>query len=169
MSDMGKDTVVTSKFYMLRCIVAIAHADGVVCDEEHAYIAALMNRLPLTIEQRSRLEKDFDEPQRIEELFRYINDPKFRSQVLYFCRLMAYKDGNLHPKEEEMLERIHALTTDGLDIEAIKKEVKEVVTHELAMHDVKISEHRPRRGEHGIPYMQLLDEGLLAMGIDLMD
>lgn len=162
------EDVCNSKFYMLRCIVAIAHADGVICDEEHAYIAALMNRLPLTMEQRGRLERDFDEPQKIEDLFRYINDPLYRSQVLYFCRIMAYKDGVLDPSEELMLEKIQAMTTDGLDMETIRKEAQIVVQSQMTLHGVEINKNRPMRGKHMIPWTQLLDELLLMMGIDLM-
>ena len=121
--NFDKDVVGTSKFYMLRALIAMAHADGVVCDEERAYMAALMNRLPLNDEQRKTLETDLSEKQNVEDLLRYINEPKYRGQLPYFARLMAYKDGELHPSEDALLVKMHLAATDGLDMDAIRAEV----------------------------------------------
>lgn len=166
---MTHDThVPNSKFYMLRCVVAMAHADGIVTDDERAYISAITNRIPLTDEQRSRLERDLDEQQDIFELFRHINDPRFRSQVLYFARIMAHKDGVLSPEEDDLLEKIHAITVEGLDIETIRAEARKVTATEMLVHDIKMQDNRPQKHGHFIPYFQWLDEILLYFGIDLM-
>ena len=164
----GEENVGTSKFYMLRCIIAMAHADGVVCDEEIAYMSAIMNRIPLNDEQRDTLENDFLEKQNISTLFAHINEPSYRGQVVYFARLMAYKDGDLHPSEQELLDRLHKMATDGLDIETIRADAKKAVEAELFIHDIEINENRPTKHGHIIPYLQWLDEILLALGIDLM-
>lgn len=160
--------VSNSKFTMLRCLVAMAHADGVVTDEERAYVSALSNRMPLTREQRATLERDLVHAQDVGDLFRHINDPNYRSQVLYFARLMAFKDGVLHPSEQEMLDRLHALATDGLDMEQIRADVARVVETKMAQHDIVLDQNRPKKGEHFIPWMQWLDEILLKLGIDLL-
>jgi uncharacterized membrane protein YebE (DUF533 family) len=160
--------VSASKFTMLRCLVAMAHADGVVTDEERAYVSALANRMSLTNEQRTTLERDLVHAQDVGDLFRHINDPNYRSQVLYFARLMAFKDGILHPSEQEMLDKLHALATDGLDMSAIRAEVQRVVETKMAQHDIVIDHNRPKKGEHFIPWMQWLDEILLRLGIDLL-
>ena len=167
-ADLDKNMVSTSKFYMLRCLVAMAHADGVVCDEERAYMNALISRLPLTPEQESILDNDLHEAQPIEELLPYINDPRYRGQLPYFARLMAYKDGELHPNEEALLNKMHAYAVDGLDIEAISAEAKKAAEAELFIHDISIDEDRPQKGGHFIPWIQWLDEILLFLGVDLM-
>ena len=167
-SHMQNDHVETSKFYMLRCLIAMAHADGVVCDEERAYMSALMNRLPLNDEQRDTLEYDLDHEQKIEEFLPYINNPVYRGQLPYFARLMAYKDGELHPNEEALLEKMHAYAADGLDMETIRAEARKATEANLFIHDIKMDQNRPRKGEHYIPWMQWLDELLLFFGIDLM-
>tara|TARA_B100001989_G_C24532475_1_gene462418 strand:- start:745 stop:1263 length:519 start_codon:yes stop_codon:yes gene_type:complete len=166
--NFDKEHVGTSKFYMLRCLVAMAHADGIICEAEQAYISALMSRLPLTDDQRKTLYDDLDTPQKIEDLLPYINAPKFRGQLCYFARLMAYKDGVLSPSEEQLLEKMHAYATDGLDMEAIRQDVQTAVSAEMTMHDIEIDQNRPKRGKHFIPYFQWLDEVLLNLGIDLM-
>lgn len=166
--NFEKDHVSTSKLYMMRCLIAMAHADGVFCDLERAYISGMMNHLPLTKEQRDTLESDFNTPQSVGDLFRHINDPRFRGQVVYFARLMAFKDGQLHPNEEELLSHLHLMATEGLDMDSIRAEAKKVTEDKLFLHDIKTDENRPVKGGHIIPYFQWLDELLLAIGIDVM-
>lgn len=168
LEDFDRDVVGTSKFYMLRCIVAMAHADGIVTEEEIAYAHALMNRMPLTDEQRGILENDLEEAQDIDDLLPYINDPNYRSQVVYFARLMAFKDGHLHPSEQELLDRLHANAIEGLDMDAIRAEVREAVQVEIMLHDIEIDGNRPKKGGHFIPWLQWLDELLLWLGIDIL-
>ncbi len=162
--DFDRTTVSTSKLYMLRCVIAMAHADGQVCDEERAYIHAIMNRIPLTKEQRDILDNDLDVPhENIAELFAHINDPKFRSQVIYFARIMAYRDGVLSPSEEDLLNRLHAIATDGLNMDAIRADVKQAITLEMNQLDIKVDKFRPEGGLFG-----LFDRLMLWMDIDLM-
>lgn len=163
-----REQVGTSKFYMIRCLIAMAHADGVVCDAERAYIAALTSRLPLTEEQRRILENDLKHAQNVDDLLRYINEPKYRGQLPYFARLMAYKDGVLYPDEELLLQKMHAYAVDGLDMETIRKEVHTAVNAEMLAHDIEIQNNRPVKGGHAVPWFQWLDEILLHLGIDLM-
>ncbi len=166
--NFDQSIVSNSKLYMLRCLIAMAHADGVFCDLEREYITTMMDRLPLKPEQRSTLENDFITPQDVGDLFRHINDPRFRGQVVYFARLMAFKDGNLHPKEQELLEYLHLMAVDGLDMDAIRIQAREATQAELFVHDIEIDKNRPTKGGHIIPWLKWLDEILLALGIDAM-
>lgn len=166
--NMDQSAVGTSKFYMLRCLVAMAHADGVVCDQESAYVTSLISRLPFTDEQRETLEHDLHSPQSIGGLLPYINEPKYRGQLPYFARLMAYKDGDLHPSEDALLEKLHASAVEGLDMDAIRAEAKKAAEAELLIHDISIDENRPQKGGHAIPWFQWLDELLQSVGIDMM-
>ncbi len=161
--NFDKDNVSTSKLYMLRCVIAMAHADGEVCDEERAYMHAIMNRIPLSKEQRNTLDQDMNNAQDIGALFKHINDPRYRGQVVYFARLIAHKNGILTPSEQDLLERLHALATDGLDMEAIRADVKQALTLEMNQIDMKTDQYRPEGGIFG-----LFDRLLLWSGIDLM-
>ena len=161
--NFDKDVVGTSKFYMLRALIAMAHADGVVCDEERAYMAALMNRLPLDDEQRKTLESDLEKEQKLEDLLKYINDPKYRGQLPYFARLMAFKDGNKAPSEDTLLAKMHATAVDGLDMDAIRAEAKKATLYEMNAHSIEIDQLRPHGGLFGA-----FDKMMLAMGVDLL-
>jgi hypothetical protein len=166
-----ENAVSTSKLYMLRCVIAMAHADGIVTDAERAYISGIMNRLPLTEEQRRTLEGDLANPQNVEDMLRYINDPVYRGQVVDFARIMAFKDGHLDPSEEILLKKLNAHALDGVDLEAVKKTVNESVAREMQAYDLKHGADRPvsRGGKFTIPWFQMLDEVLLKAGIDLME
>jgi len=162
-NNFDKDFVSNSKFYMLRCLITMAHADDVLTDVERSYMEAFMLRLPLTDEQKSTLEDDLTSPAPIEDLLPNINEPSYRSQVLYFARLMAFKDGNLEPTETDLLNKIKAMTTDGLDIEALKKEAKIAAEYDMNQLEIDVDSMRPHKG-----WFYIIDRIFLVMGIDLM-
>ena len=160
-----EDRVSTSKFYMFRCLIVMAHADGVFSDIERGYMYSFMNhqRVWLTDEQYKTLEDDMETPKAIEDLLPYINDPDYRSQLLYFARLMAFKDGEKHPDEEALLNKLHASAVEGLDMDAIRSEAHKAANQEIIECDIYIDTIRPEGGWFGA-----LDKIMLSMGIDLM-
>lgn len=161
----GEQSVGNSQFYMIRCVIAMAHADGVVCDAEEEHINNLINRMPFNAEQKATLRHDLTEKQNVSSLLAHINDPKYRGQVVYFARLLAYKDGEMHPNEEALLQRMHVTVTDGLDMDQIRADVKNYVDGQMAVHEAEIDAQRP----DGWMIFGLLDRFMLWCGIDLMD
>ena len=164
-SIVDQDYVPTSKFYMFRCMIVMAHADGVFCEQERAYMYALMNHqhVPLTDEQYATLEGDMESPQSLEELLPHINDPKYRGQLVYFARLMAAKDGQIDADEEALLNLLHAYAVDGLDIDAIRAQAQEAAAYSLNEHDIYIDKIRPNSGLFGV-----FDRIMMSLGVDLM-
>lgn len=160
----GEDHVGTSKFYMIRAVIAMAHADGVVCGDEREHVEKLIKRMPFDEEQKTTLRSDLDEKQNVSYLLANINDPKYRGQVVYFARLLAHKDGELHPNEEKLLERMRLTVTDGLDMDAIREDVRGYVGGTMVEHEANIDSNRPDSGLFG-----LFDRFILWCGIDLMD
>lgn len=158
------------QYTMLRCLVALAHQDGVLDEQEITYITAIMNRLSMSDDWRKRLMADFDEQQDIFALFAQINEPQMRANVLYFARILAYKDGVLTGGEEEILDKLHAKTLDPAKLAQIKEETRQIVQKEMLLHDLKIqSVGRPQRGNHPMSWFAWLDELLMKLGIDLLD
>jgi hypothetical protein len=84
--------------------------------------------------------------------------------VIYFGGLLARVDGILDPREEEILDRLHADQMSSLDMQQIRTHVKEAVADEMFRHDLKISELRPQKGLTAV-----LDSFLLRLGIDVLD
>lgn len=160
----GDQYVGNSQFYMIRCVVAMAHADGVVCDQEIDHIENLITRMPFNTEQKNTIRGDIKEKQNVSSLLAHINDPRYRGQVVHFARLLAHKDGELHPNEEALLHRMHLTVTDGLDMDAIRADVHSYVANEMTRHETNMDAMRPDTGLYG-----LLDRFMLMCGIDLMD
>jgi tellurite resistance protein len=153
---------------MWRCITAMAHADGLVSAEEISFLEKIFSKIlskgSLTQEAYETLQQDLKTAQDPFEMLKNINDPAYRGQVIYFARLLAYKDGELHPSEEKLLEKLHFAVVDGLDIEKIKEEVRYNVQEETVLHEIEQDALRPDTGLYG-----LLDKLMLKFGIDLMD
>lgn len=160
----GQNDVGTSQFNMFRCVIAMAHADHIITDEEQAYVMGFVQKLPFTEEQKSTLLADLKEKQDMRALLSHINDPKYRGQLVYFARLLAYKDGNLHPEEDELLQYFKAAITENIDMEGIRASVNEEVQRELILQEIKTDSGRPDTGFSG-----LFDRFMLFCGIDLMD
>ena len=147
----------TSKFYMLRCLISVAHADGIINEDERNYINKLKQRLPLNDEQKQILSDDLERPQDMRYLFKHINDPRYRGQACYFARLMAFKDGKLNASEKVYLDRLHAMATTGLDMPTIRKNAR-VATHQKMVANDIISDQNKPNGLFG-----LLDDFLLKL------
>lgn len=160
----GQEEVGTSQFYMIRCVIAMAHADNIVTHEERGYVISLIRKMPFNHEQREQLLADLETAQKVSDLLPYINEPKYRGQVVYFARLLAYKDGELHPSEDELLRHLHLAVTQNLDMDAIRADVRYEVGRQLVIHEAKIDAQRPEKGLFG-----LIDRFLVYCGIDLMD
>ncbi len=147
-----------SKFYMLRCLIAMAHADGVFHDDERAYIENMMSKLDLSEKQTGVLHDDMVTPQKPDELFAQIDEPKFRGQVVYFARLMAFKDGMVDPSEEDLLKRLHGHSTENLDIEEISSNAKKTVQEKMAKHDITMDGSSPTKDGEKISVFSWFDE-----------
>lgn len=160
--QMKEEPASNSKFYMIRCVIAMAHADGEVCDEERAYIHALMRHINFSAEQRQILGDDLETEQNVADLFRHINDPRYRGQVVYFARILAHKDGILDPSEQDLLDRLHAMATDGLDMEQIRADAKKAAQLSMRNHDLTVDRIAPQGGLFGV-----FDEIMLSVGFDL--
>lgn len=162
-SLQNKPDVGTSQFNMIRCVIAMAHADGEVCKNEREMIDTFKNNLAFTEEQISIIHGDLTHSKTVDEFIPFINDPSFRSQIVYFARLMAYKDGQKHPKEEELLKYLYIKTTENIDMEGLKAEIHKQVEFDLAIHDDHMDLIRPDSG-----MFWFIDQLFLNMGIDLL-
>ena len=160
----GQDTVNTSKFHMIRCLIAMAHADGKVIADEHDYLENIFKHIPLTSEQQQTILNDLGSPQNPEDLFKKIDDPAFKGQLIYFARLLAYADGDFAPDEETLLKRMRLHALQELDMEEIRECVHENVSKRMIIHDVATNSGRPAKG-----LGWLIDQVLITFGIDLMD
>ncbi len=156
---------------MWRCIIAVAHADGVVSPAERSYLTNVFQKMEerrgLTAEQKHILLADIEQPQDIAVLLPQINDPVYRAQLIDFARVLAYKDG-LHPSEDVLLKKLHANVLNHVDLDRVKAQVQGAVAADMRHHDVKLSANRPQADE-GYGLSAYIDDLLLKLGIDLVE
>lgn len=168
MQHINRGPFENSQFYMWRCVIAMAHADGKVCEDERPFVEDKVKRFAtvyeITDEQVQTLLGDLSTPQDVGEMLRHINDPQFRGQTVYFARLLAFADGDMHPDEEALLKHMHLAVTDGLDMDAIRADAKAAAANTVTQMDVQGDQNRPESGLSG-----LIDRFALYLNIDLMD
>ncbi len=162
--------VSNSTFYMWRCIIAIAHADGLVQDEERTYIRRIIDNMDhlygLTPEQKATLAADLDSPlsQNIPDLLSHINEPSARADLIYFGGLLARADGVLDPREDDILKKLRVDQMASVDMKQINDHVKEAVADENFREDIAEQEMHPQTGLSGV-----LDRLLSYLGIDVLE
>lgn len=157
-SSLNKVPISKSHFYMLRCLIAMAHADDVFHEDEREYIEGMMNNLSLSVERIATLRKDMKTPEDIDALYSEIEEPRFRAQLIYFARIMAHKDGVLDPSEEELLERLNRYSLNAIDLEAVSDQIKGAVHADMLAHDISIEEGRPVRDGQRLSFFRWFDE-----------
>ncbi len=164
----SKNDFSTSMFYMWRCIVAIAHADGVVHEKEREYLARVFQGMErvydMKDEHRQAFADDLIHPKNIADLLRYINDPACRAQLIYFGGLLARADGVLDVREDAILKKLHADQLASLDMEQIRSAVRQKVQDEMFRHDLAKGMLRPQKGLAAV-----IDDFLLWLNIDIYD
>lgn len=167
-SHKAGEPVSHSMFYMWRCVIVVAHADGRIQPEELAYLRRIFGNMDraygLTAQQKNTLEDDIINEKRMSDLLPQINDPYFRSQLIYFAGLLAHSDKGLHPSEDAILKKLRADQLASLDMEQIRRDVHEAVATEMFAHDMKMNDLRPQTF-----IARALDALLLHLGIDMME
>lgn len=154
----------TGQFYMWRCVIALAHADGMVQQGERDYLSRIFGNMNLSDEQRRIFHADMAEAQDIAQLLTHINEPEWRGQLVYFAGLLARADGVLDPQEDHLLKKLRADQMSSLDMDQIRADVKKAVANEMFQHDLKMSTLRPQGGLAAI-----IDSLLLRLGIDILE
>lgn len=135
-----QNTVSDSKFNMFRCMIVMAYADSVLNENEKDYMHTLMQNNDFTPEQLETLEDDLQNPKTIEDVLPKVTNPEDRGQVVYFARLMAYKDGVFDANEEDLLNRLHANAMNNIDMDALRADVQKAVALNMEAHKEMLEE-----------------------------
>jgi hypothetical protein len=166
---MSANTEQENRFYMWRTILAVAHADGTVCDDEKEYLQSVINKMSergfVSGAQQEILISDLNKQQDSAEMISQIDDPKYRGQIMHFATMLANKDGKTCRDENELINYLYFQATKDLDMNLIKAEARAATQAYMVEHEVKnIDSQRESRGIIGF-----IDRILLNLGIDVMD
>jgi tellurite resistance protein len=156
-----------SLFNMWRCVVCIAHADGIVQPEERAYLEKIFQNLQrvhgMSPTQKVTLMADLETPQNLADLLPKVTDPQYRGQLLYFGTILAHADGTVTEDEERVLEMLRAQQMEDIDAEKLREEIrKDMEAHRADLE--KELEEIQSAGDGGSPVVRTLRRMLEKLG-----
>lgn len=167
-----KPPLSTGMFYMWRCLIAVAHADGRMGMEELDRLEKIFDNLlayfNLTEEQRYTFADDLHQPRDIDALFSRINEPEARDMLFGFAEEMAWADGVLDPGEEDVLRRLRFKNPENFDREELRREIRaDIERHKTEWNTERALMRKTARSRS--PFFYAVDVILTKMGIDILD
>ncbi len=92
------------RFLKLRCLAALAHADGKVTKEETDLLKKQFKNEDLTPFQLEILENDLENEQDPSILFAKISSENERSDLIHRAHLLFWSDGEFHQSEKRIFD-----------------------------------------------------------------
>ena len=108
-----------SRFYMWRTVFAVAHADGVVTDEEVKFMARILEDVDFSTAQKFILRGDIADPKDCEQMFEQITDPKDRAEFFDFARDLVHADGEFGAEEQSVMADLYKKHFQEADIDKL--------------------------------------------------
>ncbi len=90
------------EFIKWRCLVALAHADGIVQDEEASFIEKHLANVSLSSEQAAILEQDLASPQKLRLLHEGLVDSAQSRHLIQLAFELFWVDLDFHKAEQKL-------------------------------------------------------------------
>jgi tellurite resistance protein len=165
----AKKPVSDSLFHMWRCIIVMAHADGVVHEKEKEFFDKVFENMKrayaLTPAQLAIFDNDLKNAQDIDTLLPQVTDPEYRSLLLYFSQVVAWIDGNLSPDESNLLRKLHAAFGKQAETGEVMQRIRADIADQMFKRKADLQAKQLERN----PLFYALDALLMRLGIDLLD
>lgn len=167
----NKPGIPSSLFAMWRCVICIAHADGIIQPEERNYLEKVFANLDrtygLTPTQKLTLAADLEIPQNLADLLTKVTAVQDRGLLIHFGTILANADGVVTEDEERILEMLRAQQMDSVDAEKLREDIRRDMELHRAELDAEVAAIRSEA--HGrSPVLRALDHMLKKLGIDMM-
>lgn len=101
---MMNKTIAEEEFAKWRCLVALAHVDGVVTPEERNFLSLYFQRIPFSKEQMYILNNDLDQPQDFTALHEAIESEQEREALKYLAFTLFWADSDFKECERHVYE-----------------------------------------------------------------
>ena len=154
-------------FNMWRCIIVVAHADGVIHEKESEFFekvfVSMAKVYALTDAHHNTWEEDLKTTQAIEPLLAKVADPECKSMLLYFSQVVAWIDGNLSPDEAALLKKLHNSIMPNEPTEKIMADIRaDIAARVVSRKDTEKSLQRN-------PLFFALDALLARLGVEIIE
>ncbi|HYD18467.1 MAG TPA: hypothetical protein VEF76_08320 [Patescibacteria group bacterium] len=167
-----KQVMSESQYQMWRGVIAIAHVDGKMHDEERAYLRRTFQNLDrvygLSVEQRKQLDDDMENPKDLATILPLITEPQFRGTLIHFGEVMVWADSEVSPEEEDVIKKLYTQQMSTIDEQKLRAEVKA----SLASSQAELERERAKThatGERRSPVFRAIDGALRKLGIDILE
>lgn len=167
-----KQQMPESLYQMWRGVIAIAHVDGKLQDEERAYLKKTFANLDrvygLTIEQRKQFDDDMANAKDLATILPLITEPQFRGTLIHFGEVMVWADSEVTAEEEEVMKRLYTAQMSTIDEKNLRAEIKASLAHSKAEHEAQLAKAHATADRRS-PVFRAIDSALKKLGIDMLD
>lgn len=167
----GKPGIPQGLYAMWRCVICIAHADGIIQPEERTYLEKIFANLDrvygLTPTQKITLSSDLEMPQNLADLLTKVREPEYRSMLIYFGTLLANADGTVTEDEDKLLSMLHAQQMDSLDADQLRDDIRLDIEKRKAELESEAAALRADANGNS-PILKALDRLLSKVGIEFL-
>ena len=111
--------VSNSEYYMWRTVVATAHADNKLTNEEIRFLAEKLEDISFTTEQNAQLVADIKKPQDVVEMFKGITDVQDQARFFNVAREVVWIDGDYGEAEQTVMLKLKKAHVATVDIDAL--------------------------------------------------
>jgi uncharacterized membrane protein YebE (DUF533 family) len=98
-----------SFFAAVRAVICFIVADGKFDIKEREFFFTLMDAYGFSREERRVLERDFENPPDLAELYRTIYRPEDRDRLMRWARGVVRVDGEVREEENDLIEFLKVL------------------------------------------------------------
>ncbi|MEZ0223451.1 MAG: TerB family tellurite resistance protein [Alphaproteobacteria bacterium] len=165
----GLKPVSDSFFHMWRCIIVMAHADGVIHEKEQEFFDKVFTNMArvyaLTPEHLEAFAGDLKKARDIDTLMHKVKEPECRSLLLYFSQVVAWIDGHLSPDESDLLKKLHAAFGKAPETGEVMARIRQDIADQMFKRKADLEQKHLERN----PLFYALDALLLRLGVDLLD
>ena len=113
------DGVNESALHMWRTLVAVAHADNIVTDEEIEFMAQMMEDISFSDEQTAILKNDIVNAKDVSDMFKGITDQQDRIQFFEFARDLVWVDGDYASEEQSVMIQLYQQHIKETDVDGL--------------------------------------------------
>ena len=121
---MKNKTISESGFYMWRTLFAVAHADGVVTNEEIRFMAEALEDMPFSPEQKKTLSDDIKTPQDPLAMFEKISSIEDQARFFQYARDMVHADGDYGRAEQNIMLKLQRAHMQRADVDQLVGKIK---------------------------------------------
>lgn len=138
--ESGEFMITDSRFHMWRAVIALAHADNRIDDQEREFADNYLVHVPFSDEQKVMLRRDLDKAQDVQAMFNKITDRADQAEFFEFARMIVWCDGNLDEQEDKIFEYVkdaQMFTLNEAEMRKIVRETRESGKAQRAAEDAQ--------------------------------